>query len=305
MIRKQSASILVLAVVLTGSLLLQGCGAAGNIGNIITSLISGVSQVLSSSNVMDAVQQALGAAGNIAGMFGANDVTRVLGQVGQAVQGISGALQGGPQTVQNMANVFDGNTPNAPGMLMNDGTLAGGGNNWTNAINDGLAGGAPANSSRGGGFAPRGGTGAGGQRLAGFYGSPGGYQQVNDDVMNWFGTTRNGCVAFMSSALRQAGYDVPQDGGVSTVTRPFSDYLEGQLGFQRVSNPGGLQSGDVVFTQDGPGDPGYPSHTYMFQGWADRGQGLANVVDNQGSTHVRNVGPNGGATPFQYALRPN
>ncbi len=130
--------------------------------------------------------------------------------------------------------------------------------------------------------------------------------------MGWYGTTSNGCVAFMSTALRQVGYSVPKHGrdargeGISLVTRPFSNYLEGQLGFQRINDARALKPGDVVFTTDAPRWPGYPAHTYMFQSWADQSQGLAYVVDNQGSTHIRNIWQHGtfNFSPFRYALRP-
>jgi len=151
-----------------------------------------------------------------------------------------------------------------------------------------------------------------GNRLAEYYSNSSNYRNVYNDVMGWYGTTSNGCVAFMSTALRQVGYSVPKHGrdargeGISLVTRPFSNYLEGQLGFQRINDARALKPGDVVFTTDAPRWPGYPAHTYMFQSWADQSQGLAYVVDNQGSTHIRNIWQHGtfNFSPFRYALRP-
>ena len=38
------------------------------------------------------------------------------------------------------------------------------------------------------------------------------YKQVKRDVLDWHGTTRNGCVAFVSTALRHVGMDIPVRG---------------------------------------------------------------------------------------------
>lgn len=147
-------------------------------------------------------------------------------------------------------------------------------------------------------------------KLFNFYSQRVNYNKVYDNVMGWFGTRTNGCVAFMSTALRMIGVDVPQNGyldnePVSLVTRPFSRYLEEKLGWKRFTNPNDLRPGDVVFTQTAPNDPGYPAHTYMFHSWSNKAASVAWVVDNQDFTHLRNIQESGtfNFTPFDYGLR--
>ncbi len=106
-------SLIILTVLLIGSLALQGCG----VFNAIGSLISGVVEVLGNSNIMGTIGQAMGAAGNIAQMFGAGDVASTLGQLGQAVQP-------GQNTFQNTSAIFGGQGATTAGTLLNDGTLA-------------------------------------------------------------------------------------------------------------------------------------------------------------------------------------
>ncbi|HEY3357120.1 MAG TPA: hypothetical protein VGQ83_27975 [Polyangia bacterium] len=143
-------------------------------------------------------------------------------------------------------------------------------------------------------------------RLLAYYGQPQNYRKVKADVLSWYGTTKDGCVAFASSALRHIGVAVSRDGDydgerVSLQTRPFSLYLERELGWRRVTAALALRPGDVVFTRE----PDYPWHTYVFVRWKRRAQRIAWVIDNQGFTHVRAVlGPGSGHwTPFAYALR--
>lgn len=145
-------------------------------------------------------------------------------------------------------------------------------------------------------------------RLSTFYSDPKNYAKVYDQVIHHgYGSIHNGCVAFMSTALRMSGVAMPKDGDPATrVTQPLSNYLENKLGWERISKGSDLRPGDVVFTQDGTRFPGYPAHTYMFSSWADQAKGVAWVVDNQGAAHKRNINQGGGGfnfTPFQYALR--
>ncbi|MBI5366636.1 MAG: C40 family peptidase [Planctomycetes bacterium] len=145
-------------------------------------------------------------------------------------------------------------------------------------------------------------------KLASYYSDPAGYAKVYDQVINHgYGSIHNGCVAFMSTALRQAGVKMPQDGHLATrVNLPFSNYLEKTLGWKRITKASELTPGDVVFTQNGKRFAGSPAHTYMFAGWSDQKAGVAWVVDNQGAKHNRNIWKGGGGfnfTPFQYALR--
>jgi len=145
------------------------------------------------------------------------------------------------------------------------------------------------------------------QRLLDHYGTRAGYKAVKADVMGWFGTTKNGCVAFLSTALRQVGVAVPRDDKydgerVSLLTRPLSLYLERELGFRRVDDARELRPGDVAFTEHSD----YPWHVYVFVSWKDKGKLIANVIDNQGATHPRYLFSSGSHnwTPFAYALRP-
>jgi hypothetical protein len=148
------------------------------------------------------------------------------------------------------------------------------------------------------------------RRLAEWYGVRSNYDLVYKDVLSFYPEGRyNGCVAFLSSALRRIGVDVPLDDkneSISLVTKPFSDYLEKKLGWKRVTSGRQLQAGDVVFTKDNRSYPGYPAHTYMFHSWSDKDRGLALVIDNQDFAHERNIyaGASGfNFTPFAYALR--
>lgn len=148
-------------------------------------------------------------------------------------------------------------------------------------------------------------------RLFQFYSKRENYNLVFQDVLKFYPTGRsNGCVAFMSSALRRVGVPVPIGeylGGesVSLVTKPFARFLIERLGWQKILNANSLQPGDVVLTEDDSRYPGYPAHTYMFYGWSDQRAGIGWVIDNQDFIHERNVFGYGtyNFTPFAYALR--
>lgn len=142
------------------------------------------------------------------------------------------------------------------------------------------------------------------EKLSQFYAVKTNYDRVYVDVMSWYGTTSNACVAFMSTALRMIGYNVPKTTtargeNISLVTTPFSNWLVSQ-GWKRIALTD-LQPGDVCFSIETE-DPGYPSHTYMFVSWQGK-LDTALVVDNQGFTHVRNMVDTGPKDPFDYALR--
>jgi hypothetical protein len=150
-----------------------------------------------------------------------------------------------------------------------------------------------------------------GDRLRRYYGSAEGYREVKRDVLRWHKTTRNGCVAFASTALRHVGVDLAEtakiDGeGVSRITRVFVHYLEDELGWTRVDASTDLAPGDLVFTTDAPCCPGYPAHVVMFDGWSDRRREIARVIDNQGWKRRRAMhpAPDSGTDPFRFALRP-
>jgi hypothetical protein len=149
------------------------------------------------------------------------------------------------------------------------------------------------------------------QSLSEWYSQSHNYNLVMKDVKGFYPPVRfNGCVAFMSAALRRLGVSLPiashDPESPSLVTRPFSDFLEQRLGWFRIRGASDLASGDIVFTQDNPSYPGYPAHVYMFHSWSNRSLGIARVVDNQDFMHERNIYDNNAGfnfTPFAYALR--
>ena len=77
-----------------------------------------------------------------------------------------------------------------------------------------------------------------GDKLATYYGDKKNYQAVKAEVMIWWGTTTNGCVAFASTALRELGIEVPLEGRlngerISLLTLPFSIYLQESLHWKK------------------------------------------------------------------------
>lgn len=130
------------------------------------------------------------------------------------------------------------------------------------------------------------------EKLEAYYPIFGNYLSVYDDVASWFApinggsTTRNGCVAFLSTALRHVGVQVPIDGviagkGVSINTEGFEAYLRDSLFWEGISDAAELLPGDLVISQDREGVPGHPDHVYMFHGWQDKVTSVAWVIDNQ------------------------
>ena len=149
------------------------------------------------------------------------------------------------------------------------------------------------------------------RRLFDFYKVRANYDDVYAQVLSFYPAgRRNGCVAFMSTALRMSGTSVPlseyiEGDSVSLVTRPFSSFLQNRLGWTKITSANNLQSGDVVLTEDDANYPGYPAHTYMFYGWSNQKAGIGWVIDNQDFIHERNIFGYGtyNFTPFAYALR--
>jgi len=131
------------------------------------------------------------------------------------------------------------------------------------------------------------------------------YNQVKRDVLEWHGTTRNGCVAFVSTALRNIGVDIPlrgkRDGwGVSRITFALRDYLQQEHGWTKMTDVAELVPGDIVFTD------GYPDHVFVFHSWRNERKLIALVTDNQGFAIRRPMQPKAGSeiAGFAYALRP-
>lgn len=148
-------------------------------------------------------------------------------------------------------------------------------------------------------------------KLHAYYGTSTGYAKVQRDVMGWHKTTRNGCVAFASTALRHIGIEIPfdvrKDGfSVSRITRAFSRYLSEDLGWERIDAADSLKVGDVVFTVDAPCCPGYPAHVMVFDGWLRTDHTVGRFVDNQGFRVARAMAGNSkrDVDGFGYALRP-
>jgi hypothetical protein len=149
------------------------------------------------------------------------------------------------------------------------------------------------------------------RRLFKFYTIKKNYDAVYQDVLTFYPTGRpNGCVAFLSTALRLSNTFVPRNKimkgyNVSLVTSAFSSYLVDSLGWQVVRDHNKLEPGDVVMTLPSSDYPGIPAHTYMFQSWKNKSQGIGIVIDNQNFSHERNIFGTGtfNFTPFWYALR--
>jgi len=132
------------------------------------------------------------------------------------------------------------------------------------------------------------------------------YSSILREAQRVRGAEDNTCVAFQSEALRRLGRRVPAKDSygntspISLVTRPYSRWLSDNLGPEKVSNYSKLQPGDLCFSSDAPGYPGFPAHTYIFESFYDAKK--AYVIDNRASRYIRNLG-SGPRTPFAYALR--
>jgi hypothetical protein len=142
-----------------------------------------------------------------------------------------------------------------------------------------------------------------GEQLASYYGKANNYRRVKRDVLRWHKTTRNGCVAFASTALRHLGVTIPQDlkrggFGVSRITFAFSAYLE-EKGWSRSDDFAELSAGDLVFTT------GFPDHVFVFHSWSDTKKQRVKAIDNTGRMHSRSLFPREGHahSPFAYFLR--
>lgn len=140
------------------------------------------------------------------------------------------------------------------------------------------------------------------------------YDSILQEAIDLRGNEDNTCVAFASTALRKLGVQVPKyelgddECCISLVTLPFKKWLEGNISCSRIDNPESLLHGDVCFSKDEPGYPGYPAHVYFFIRYYPGDKGAAYIVDNQRpyGEHVRNLDAGRPFnTPFSYALRLN
>ena len=145
--------------------------------------------------------------------------------------------------------------------------------------------------------------------LLAYYSNRQNYARVTASVFRWYGTRRNGCVAFMSEALRQSGYHVPLHEvlwgeNVSLQVWGFARFLESKK-WLKIDNPKLVVAGDIIFTHGTPQKPSRPAHVYLFAGWKDESRGTGWAIDNQGFTHKRNVHGRKDAfyTPMRFAYR--
>ena len=145
-----------------------------------------------------------------------------------------------------------------------------------------------------------------GDKLATYYGDKKNYQAVKAEVMIWWGTTTNGCVAFASTALRELGIEVPLEGRIngeriSLLTLPFSIYLQESLHWKKITDLTELAPGDLVFTED----EAYPLHVFVFHSWKSKKKQLVYAIDNQKFLYVRTLqgDPKRDITASLYALR--
>jgi LysM repeat protein/muramidase (phage lysozyme) len=128
-----------------------------------------------------------------------------------------------------------------------------------------------------------------GKQLANYYqNNIGKIAKEMDRVVNDIAGGGTGCASMVSSALRMSGQvdiplkDYPKDGGNTWYhTDGLSRFLESEKGWQRSTNLDDLRPGDIVFTVPGPSTGTAPSHTFVFLGWADKGNHVANIADNQ------------------------
>jgi hypothetical protein len=147
------------------------------------------------------------------------------------------------------------------------------------------------------------------ERLMPFYVEAANYQKVKTRVVDWFGSTINGCVMFTSTALRMTGTNIPstkQIGGdvVTLTTKPFVRHMLDNLKWKKVEDVREFQPGDIGVTVDHPNFPTYPSHVYIFVRWKDKAKGIAIVNDNQGYMKDRAVFGSASDDKTAFAVRP-
>lgn len=111
------------------------------------------------------------------------------------------------------------------------------------------------------------------------------------------GNTSNNCVYFSSEVMRRMGVHVPLG---TCNTRQYLSYLNAN-GWESNWNIKKLTPGSICFTTNDGG--GYPTHTFVFMGWANSNYTLAYVADNQGSeVHVRDMRATYSTDKFAYFM---
>jgi peptidoglycan hydrolase-like protein with peptidoglycan-binding domain len=149
------------------------------------------------------------------------------------------------------------------------------------------------------------------QNLYEYYSQRRNYDKVDSAVMDWYGSRKNACVAFISTALRQLISEDyvpiangPDGNNISLWTKTFSLFLRNEKGWKKFTDESDLIPGDIIFTVDGQFGEGVPNHVYMFSGWFDQEDHRAWAIDNQGFKYKRNTNriPDG-KSAFAYFLR--
>ena len=102
---------------------------------------------------------------------------------------------------------------------------------------------------------------------------------------------RNACVYFVGEVLRRINVGINKG---TYNTKTLKTLLE-MSGYKKEYDLSKIRAGDVCFTTDALGDKnGEPTHTFIFMGWIDKVNGVANVCDNQSYDygtvyHARNI----------------
>jgi hypothetical protein len=153
--------------------------------------------------------------------------------------------------------------------------------------------------------------------FATWYATKENYDAVSRDVISWFGQTKIGCVAFLSTALRFMGVALPVNGIyegdlLSLDTKPFVNHLLNELHWQKIENLAEGKPGDIGVTVDDSVFRGYPTHVYMLSRWISQPESVVEVIDNQGFAHPRtlqttpaNISKYGEFDPTAYFIRPS
>ena len=131
-----------------------------------------------------------------------------------------------------------------------------------------------------------------------------GYRAVVSDMLRWHHTRRRGCVAFVATALRHVGFEVPDERPAGPWSNParvtFSlDAFLAREGWPRLADPARLVAGDILFSE------GAPDHVMVFHGWVDRAGAVAEVSDHRRHRYRRPLRPAAGdqVPGFAFARR--
>jgi len=116
MLRRKSSAFLLMVVLITGSLLLQGF-------SLVPGFLKDILNKLLGKTIKDAVGQSLSAAVNISEMYGMKDVTRTLDRVEPMVKVLPGFQKGIQLTVERAETIFDGEGEITAGELDNQGAF--------------------------------------------------------------------------------------------------------------------------------------------------------------------------------------